>query len=125
MSSSKSASEYKLEASFRGRLYFFTGMIVFTLFWYIAQLINLQLIQGSENAIKAERFVRKSESILAARGQIYDRNFLTPETSTPLVSNSASLDLVLNTNLLKNDPKKIKSFIEDFCKYSIYSYYLL
>ncbi|NCN08641.1 MAG: penicillin-binding protein 2 [Leptospira sp.] len=117
MNTTRSASEHKLEASFRGRLYFFTGLILFTMFAYTAQLINLQLIQGSENSIKAERFVRKSESILAARGQIYDRNFLTPETSDPLVSNSAALDLVLNTNLLKNDPKKVRAFIEEFCKY--------
>jgi penicillin-binding protein 2 len=87
------------------------------MFAFIFQLINLQIIQGSENAIKAERFVRRSESILAARGQIYDRNFITPETSVPLVSNSAALDLVLNTNLLRNDPKKVKAFILEFCKY--------
>ncbi|WCL50162.1 penicillin-binding protein 2 [Leptospira sp. GIMC2001] len=117
MNYSRSSSEHKLEASFRNRLYFFSGLVVITLFIFILQLVNLQLIQGSENAIKAERFVRKSESILAARGQIYDRNFLTPETSNPLVSNSAALDLILNTNLLKNDPKRVRAFIEEFCKY--------
>ncbi|MCC5813437.1 MAG: penicillin-binding protein 2 [Leptospira sp.] len=117
MSYSRSSSEHKLEASFRNRLYFFSSLVVFTLFTFIFQLVNLQLIQGSENAMKAERFVRRSESILAARGQIYDRNFLTPETSTPLVSNSAALDVVLNINLLKNDPKRVRAFIEDFCKY--------
>lgn len=117
MSHQKSTSEYRLESSFRVRLYFFSGLVVATLSIFILQLVNLQLIQGSENAIKAERFVRKSESILAARGQIYDRNFLTPETSEPLVSNSAALDLVLNTNLLRNDPNRVRAFIEDFCRH--------
>lgn len=117
MNYSRSSTEYKLEASFRNRLYFFSGVVIFAFFSFVIQLFNLQIIQGSENAIKAERFVRRSESILAARGQIYDRNFLTPETSSPLVSNSAALDLVLNTNLLKNDPKKVRAFIEEFCKY--------
>ncbi len=113
---SQSASEFKLETSFRRRLYFFSGMIVFTLTAYILQLFNLQIVQGSENSLKAERFVRRSESIPADRGNIFDRNFLTPETSQPLVSNSASLDVILNTNLLKNDPKKVKEFIYKFCE---------
>ncbi len=113
---SQSASEFKLEASFRKRLYFFTGLIVFTLTSYILQLFNLQIIQGSENSLKAERFVRRSESIPADRCQIFDRNFLTPETSQPLVSNSASLDVILNTSLFKNDPKRIKEFIYRFCE---------
>lgn len=113
---SQSASEFRLETSFRRRLYFFSGMIVFTLTAYIMQLFNLQIVQGSENSLKAERFVRRSESIPADRGNIFDRNFLTPETSQPLVSNSASLDVILNTNLLKNDPKKVKEFIYRFCE---------
>ncbi len=117
MNYSRSSTEFKLESSFRNRLYFFTGIIVATFLIYTLQLVNLQIVNGSENARKAENFVRRSESILAARGQIYDRNFLTPETSTPLVSNSAALDAVLNTSLLKNDPKRVRSFIEEFCKY--------
>lgn len=79
-------------------------------------MFNLQIVQGSENSLKAERFVRRSESIPADRGNIFDRNFLTPETSQPLVSNSASLDVILNTSLLKNDPRKVKDFIYKFCE---------
>ncbi len=82
---SQSASEFKLETSFRRRLYFFFRNDVFTLTAYILQLFNLQIVQGSENSLKAERFVRRSESIPADRGNIFDRNFLTPETSQPLV----------------------------------------
>lgn len=106
-----------LEASFRRRLYFFSGIIIITFFIFTIQLFHLQIIEGSENALKAERFVRRSESIVAARGNFYDRNFITPETSQPLVSNSASLDAILTTSLLKNDPQRIKNFIIDFSKY--------
>ncbi|MCE9501437.1 MAG: penicillin-binding protein 2 [Leptospira sp.] len=123
---SSSATEYKLEKAFRGRLYFFMGIIIFTLFCFVAQLVNLQLVNGSENSLKAERFVRKSESMPAARGQIYDRNFLTPETSSPLISNSASLDAVVNSTILKNNPEKIKEFMKLFYKtlFIPESYYL-
>ncbi|MCC6274477.1 MAG: penicillin-binding protein 2 [Leptospiraceae bacterium] len=116
MRQSSSATEYRLEKSFKQRLYIFTGVIVFTLLAFIAQLVNLQLIQGSENSLKAERFVRKSESLPASRGQIFDRNFLTPEISSPIISNTASLDAVVNSALLKNNPEKIKEYLTLFYK---------
>ncbi len=111
---SQSATEFKLEASFRRRLYFFSAMIVFTLSAYIFQLFNLQIIQGDENTSKAERFVKRSEFVPAERGKIYDRHFSTPENSTPLVANASSLDVILNTSLLKNDPKLVREFIYKF-----------
>ncbi|MCB1177484.1 MAG: penicillin-binding protein 2 [Leptospiraceae bacterium] len=109
-----SSIEHKLESSFRLRLYIFTGAIGLTLLIFIAQLANLQLVQGQENTLKAERFVRRSESLPAARGQVYDRNFSAPETSKPLVSNSSSLDVVVNKALFKNDVNKIREFIFKF-----------
>ncbi|HMV42749.1 MAG TPA: penicillin-binding protein 2, partial [Leptospiraceae bacterium] len=113
-----SSTEFKLEQSFRYRLYFFTGLIIFTLIAFILQLFNLQIINGSENSLKAERFVRRSESLPAARGQVYDRNFINPEMSTQhvLISNSASLDVVVNTGLLRNNPERIKEFMLLFYK---------
>lgn len=108
---SVSTTEYKLEQGFRIRLYFFTGLIVFTLVSFVAQLVNLQLINGSENSLKAERFVRRSESLPAARGQVYDRNYLNPELSQPLISNSASLDVIVNTALFRHNPEKVKEFL--------------
>lgn len=114
--SNKSHSEFKLDAAFRRRLYLFSLVIVSTLAAFIFQLFNLQVVSGSENAIKAERFVRRSESIPATRGQIFDRNYLTPETSPVLVSNSSALDVVLNTSLFGNNPAKVKEFIGTFCK---------
>lgn len=113
---SQSSTEFKLEASFRRRLYFFSALIVFTLFSYIFQLFNLQIVQGEENTSKSERFVKRSEIVPAERGKIFDRNFTTPENSQPLVSNSASLDVILNTSLLKYDPKKIREFIYTFAE---------
>ncbi len=106
-----SSLEYKIDTSFKYRLYFFSGLIFLSFIIFVAQLVNLQIIHGSENALKAEQFVRRSESLPAARGQIYDRNFRTPEKSIPLVSNSSSLDIILNTSLFKNDAKKIQEFM--------------
>ena len=103
-----SSTEFKLEQSFKNRLYFFTGIIVLTLAAFISQLFNLQIVNGAENSLKAERFVRRSESLPAARGQVYDRNFLNPEMSTQhlLISNSAPLDVIVNSGLLRNNPEK-------------------
>ena len=111
-----SSTEFKLEQNFKYRLYFFTGVIIFTLTAFIAQLFNLQIINGSENSLKAERFVRRSESLPAARGQVYDRNFINPEMSTQhmLISNSASLDVIVNSGLLRHNPEKIKEFMLAF-----------
>jgi penicillin-binding protein 2 len=109
-----SSLEYKLETGFKYRLYFFSGVIFTTFIIFVAQLSNLQLANGAENSLRAEKFVRRSESLPAARGQIYDRNFRTPESSAPLVSNSSSLDVIVNNTLLKNDSKKIQEFMIEF-----------
>jgi penicillin-binding protein 2 len=109
-----SSTEFKLEENFKGRLYFFSIIIVFTLVIFIFQLFNLQVVNGAENFLKAERFVRRSEALPAARGQIYDRTFSSPEKSFPLVQNSASLDVIVNTGLFKNNPEKIRDFVIQF-----------
>lgn len=90
--------------------------MVFTLAAFIFQLFNLQILNGTSNALKAEKFVRKSETMPAARGQMFDRNFLTPETSMALVSNYSSLDAILNTSLFKYDPASVKAFIQEFAR---------
>lgn len=109
-----SLSGFRLEKSFRTRLYAFTFTVVATFLIFIFQLFNLQIVNGEENALKAEKFVRKSESTPAARGQIFDRNFTTPETSFPIVSNKPSLDVILNTALFKYSPAKSAAFIKLF-----------
>jgi penicillin-binding protein 2 len=111
---SVSSIEHKLERGFKIRLYFFSAIIVIALVIFIGQLFQLQIINGTENSIKAERFVRKSESLPAARGQVYDRNFKAPELSIPLISNSASLDVVVNSSLFGHNPEKIKEFMVHF-----------
>ncbi|EQA45791.1 penicillin-binding protein 2 [Leptospira broomii serovar Hurstbridge str. 5399] len=113
---SPTSTEFKLERSFRVRLYVFSGFVVFTLASFVIQLFNLQIVQGTNNSLKAEKFVRKSETIPAARGEMFDRNFLTPETSMALVSNYSSLDAVLNTSLLKYDPSKVRNFLHEFAR---------
>ncbi|TGK42707.1 penicillin-binding protein 2 [Leptospira andrefontaineae] len=113
---SSSATEFRLERSFRLRLYMFSGLVAFALIAFVIQLFNLQIVQGTDNSLKAEKFVRKSETIPAARGEMFDRNFLTPETSMALVSNYSSLDAVLNTSLLKYDPTKVKNFLQEFAR---------
>jgi penicillin-binding protein 2 len=115
--STKSLTEHKIAERHRNRIWAFAMVVITFISLFIFQLFKLQIINGNENSLKAERFVRKSESVPATRGQIYDRNFVTPEVSTPLVSNSSSLDVILNTNQLKNDPKRIKEFVFEFCKF--------
>lgn len=114
MGRSVSSIEHKLERGFKLRLYFFSALIVIILLIFILQLFQLQILNGTENSIKAERFVRRSESLPAARGMVFDRNFKTPELSIPLISNSSSLDVIVNASLFKHNPEKIKEFIIHF-----------
>ncbi len=116
MGRSVSSIEHKLEKSFRLRLYFFSGIIVMALIIFIFQLFNLQIVNGSENSRKAEMFVRRSESLPASRGLVFDRNFKTPEDSPPIISNNQSLDVIVNTSLFKNNPEKVREFIIEFYK---------
>lgn len=111
-----SATEFKLERSFQIRLYFFSIIIILTFVAFVSQLVNLQIFKGQENSNKAERFVRKSEYLPAARGLIFDRNFYSQEVSKPLVYNSASLDVIVNSAFFKNDPKAVKEFVVYFYK---------
>ena len=93
MGRSVSSIEHKLEKSFRLRLYFFSGIIVMALIIFIFQLFNLQIVNGSENSRKAEMFVRRSESLPASRGLVFDRNFKTPEDYAKKVS-SFNMEIV-------------------------------
>jgi penicillin-binding protein 2 len=109
-----SATEFKLEKSFRSRLYLFAFLILISFSVFFAQLFNLQILHGADNSLRAEKFVRRSESLPATRGMVYDRNFISPEASRPLVYNSDSLDVVLNSSALKHDKTQIKKFIQSF-----------
>ncbi|MEM7182058.1 MAG: penicillin-binding protein 2 [Spirochaetota bacterium] len=111
-----SVSEYKLERSFRVRLYVFTVIIVLVLFVFIAQLFNLQLIHGSENSLKANNFVLRNVELPATRGFVFDRNFISPEVSRPLISNSDTFDVHLIPRAFRSKKKDILAFIKYFCK---------
>ena len=90
------------------------ALVIAVFIVFVSQLFNLQVLHGTEYSMKAERFVRKSESLPAARGLIFDRNFHSKEVSIPLVSNSISFDVIVNSSTFKHNRNNIKSFVEYF-----------
>ena len=114
MSKGQTLNEFRIERSFKLRLSFFLALILLSATAILIQLFNLQVIQGEKNQIIAEDFVSKNEVIIAPRGQVFDRNFVTPEISKPLIYNHANLDIYLETSLLEYDFNKVKNFIKDF-----------
>jgi penicillin-binding protein 2 len=71
-----------------------------------ARLWQLQIIQGSEYALKAERNRIRNIQLLAPRGAITDRNNVT------LVGNDYSPDLLLYRESMKNKAATVRFLIE-------------
>ena len=71
-----------------------------------ARLWQLQIIQGSEYALKAERNRIRTIQLLAPRGTISDRN------NTPLVDNRPSFDVLLYRESMENQAATIRFLTE-------------
>ncbi|HOO72116.1 MAG TPA: penicillin-binding protein 2 [Spirochaetota bacterium] len=83
-----------LEA-FRFRMYFFSSVVAFIFFILIIQLINLQIIQGSEYELKSRLNMENYIPIPASRGEIYDRNYSPGGDHKVLVSNRPSFNITM------------------------------
>jgi penicillin-binding protein 2 len=81
-----------LEA-FRFRMFFFTSMAALVFLILLIQLINLQIIQGSDYKQKARSNMENYIPISASRGEIYDRNFKPGEPHATIVTNRPSFNI--------------------------------
>jgi len=73
---------------------FFVG-VVFAL--YIFNLVNLQLVHGEENAMKAEKTAEFPVTVMAARGEILDRN------GKPIAVNAMGYSIIFDALYMTKD----------------------
>ncbi len=81
-----------LEA-FRFRMYFFMSAAAVLFLVLVIQLVNLQVVQGSEYRVKSRLNMENYIPISASRGDIYDRNFSKDRNNVVIVSNRPSFNL--------------------------------
>ncbi|OHD66155.1 MAG: penicillin-binding protein 2 [Spirochaetes bacterium RBG_13_51_14] len=89
----QSSLRAKLQEAFRVRMYFYMAVAAVVFAVLLLQLMNLQLIQGKEYAVKARINMESNIPIPAGRGDIYDRNFREGEKNVVVVSNRPSFNL--------------------------------
>jgi penicillin-binding protein 2 len=83
----------KMLEAFRRRMYFFMALSGLVFFVLIMQVVNLQIVQGSDYQEKARLNMESYLPIPATRGDIYDRNFGAEKKSPVLVSNRPSFNI--------------------------------
>ncbi len=74
----------------RVRLLVISAVVVLSVLVYSGHLFSLQLVDGSIYSLRAENIKRRSSTIPAQRGQIYDRHY-----DVPLAANVDSFALVV------------------------------
>jgi penicillin-binding protein 2 len=103
-SSLTSLKSQMLEA-FRKRMYFFGALALFFFLVLIIQLVNLQLIHGTEYRMKSRLNMENYIPIPASRGDIYDRNFEPGEKNVVVVSNRPSFNITMVPAKFKSQTK--------------------
>jgi penicillin-binding protein 2 len=88
------------------RLNLFRFPVLLIFFVLAARLWQLQIIQGSEYSLKAERNRIRTIELIAPRGTILDRN------NIPLVDNRPSFDVLLYREAMKDKAATIRFLVE-------------
>lgn len=100
--------EHKLHQNFQGwRLTFVIGLAVVVLLYYVANLFNLQVIQGADYVARADENRITEINIPTQRGVIYDRNGFV------LARNVASFNVVITPALLPVDEGAIQNIYRE------------
>jgi penicillin-binding protein 2 len=100
-----------LEA-FRFRMYFFISVVSLIFLALIIQLINLQIIHGSEYREKSRSNMEDFIPIPASRGEIYDRSFSGNKPGVSIVTNRPSFNITTIPARFKSR-KEMKRVIEN------------
>ena len=83
----------KMLEAFRARMYVYTAGIALFFIIILFQLINLQLVKGSEYTLKAKYNMENNIPIPATRGEIYDKSFKPGRGNVILASNRPSFNI--------------------------------
>lgn len=103
---------FRLEQRFQSRLSFLTISLFVIGGIFILQLLNLQLIEGSDNRLLAKKFVSRQEFKVAPRGFIFDRNLSVDD---PLVYNINYIDYAIFPSRFPNRKAGI-TYLQNFAK---------
>ncbi len=100
--------EHRLHQNFQGwRLTFVIGLAAAVLLYYVANLFNLQVIQGPDYVARADENRITEINIPTQRGVIYDRNGFV------LARNVASFNVVITPALLPIDEGAIQNIYRE------------
>ncbi len=89
----RSSVKSKLQEAFRARMIFFMAVTGLVFFILVVQLVNLQLVRGEEYRTRARINMESNIPIPAARGDMYDRNFIEGRNNVVIVSNRPSFNI--------------------------------
>ena len=90
----KSIQQYQLWQRLKNRLISFIVVCFLFLAILIIRLVDIQLIRGEAYFEESQRVITKVVALPAPRGELFDRNYTTRESAKPLISNTATLNLV-------------------------------
>lgn len=103
-----------LEA-FRYRMYFFLSFVLAVFFVLLAQLFNLQVIQGEIYKEKSRLNMENYIPIPASRGELYDRNFRIGEKNAVIASNRPSFNITMIPAGFKGESEMV-STLKPLCR---------
>ena len=110
---SQTSGQFKINQRLKGRLFVFIGLTISILLLYTSKLVEIQLIKGSEYNEKSQRVIRKVVALPAPRGEFYDRNYISPEKNTKIVSNKGTKTLIaIPSHFKKGELSKMVTRLE-------------
>ena len=111
----QSSIRARMLEAFRFRMFFFITIAGIAFVILIIQLINLQIIHGSEYKIRSRLNMENYIPIPATRGEIYDRNYRIGKGGVVIVSNRPSFNIVTIPAKFKSK-KKLRDVIVNLSK---------
>ncbi|RME90985.1 MAG: penicillin-binding protein 2 [Candidatus Hydrogenedentota bacterium] len=91
----ESAQQFKLWQRLQKRLYIYLTLAFLTMLLLVARLFTIQVLNGEKYYELSQRVIRKVVTLPAPRGEMFDRYYESRTTATRIVSNQATLNLVV------------------------------
>ncbi len=118
---SQTSLRTRMLEAFRRRMFFLIGLISAVFVILLAQIINLQLIQGETYRQRARMNMENYIPIPASRGEMYDRNFKIGERKVVIVSNRPSFNITTIPASFKSK-EEMAAVIRPLCRLLQISY---
>ena len=90
-----SIQRFKLWQRIRRRIFILISIISFSFLVLFIRLFSIQVVSGYDYFERSQRVVQKVIPIVAPRGEMYDRYYTNRSTANTIVTNRATLNLVV------------------------------